>query len=128
MDTAQKPVVSVEKFSVVHGAGKEQLVVKFNIRNITEESKEISGRIFAVLKPEGSTEKDWVVVPNASLEDGVPTPYRKGQYFSISRFKPVRFTIKNQALADSFKRASVYIFSDDGSLLFKRSIEVNGDD
>ena len=121
-------VVSVEKFSVTQGKSNEQLVVRFNIRNIAQDSKEISGRIFAVLKPEAGPETDWVVVPNASLENGMPSPYRKGQYFSISRFKPVRFTINNHASPDSFANATIYIFGDDASLLFENTIKINGNE
>ncbi|MDD9304223.1 MAG: hypothetical protein HUK40_18495 [Desulfobacter sp.] len=121
-------VVSVEKFLVLQGKTSEELVVKFNIRNIATNSKEISGRIFAVLKPGTNQEKDWVIAPRADLKDGIPTPYRKGQYFSISRFKPVRLTIKNQAAPDSFVKASIYIFGDKGKILFENTIKINGAD
>jgi len=121
-----KPVVSVEKFSVIRGKTSEELVVKFNIRNISKESKEISGRIFAVLKPENGEESGWVVSPGGIMKNGMPGPYRKGQYFSISRFKPVKFTIKNQASPDSFTTAAIYIFGDQENLLFENTIQING--
>jgi len=121
-----KPVVSVEKFSVIRGKAGGELIVKFNIRNISKESKEISGRIFAILKPENGEQSGWVVSPGGQMENGIPGPYRKGQYFSISRFKPVKFTIKNQAAPDSFTTAAIYIFGDKGKLMFKSTLQING--
>ncbi len=128
-ETAElKPVVSVEKFSIVQGKTREELVVSFNIRNVSTESKEISGRIFAILKPENGAASSWVVSPGGQMINGIPGPYSKGQYFSISRFKPVKFTIKSQAAPDSFTTAAIYIFGDDENLLFKNTIQINGVD
>ena len=120
------PMVSVEKFTVVQGKAREKLIIKFNIRNISTEAKEISGRIFAVLRPETSRESDWVVVPKGIIKNSIPGPYENGKYFSISRFKPVKFTTKNQASPDIFKTATVYIFGEEGELLFENTIQING--
>ncbi|MEH0019076.1 MAG: hypothetical protein V6Z89_05455 [Desulfobacter sp.] len=121
---AEDPFVAVEKFEVLQGNTRDELVVKFDIRNISDRPGGISGRIFTILKPEKKGEDAWVVVPRASLESDVPTPFRRGQYFSISRFKPVKFTIKNQALPGSFDKAAVYIFNDDGKLMFKTDMNI----
>ncbi len=122
---ALAPFVAVEKFSVLQGNTSTELVVRFDIRNISAKPGGISGRIFTVLKPKEADEKGWVVVPGAPLKKGMPTPYRKGQYFSISRFKPVKFTVRSQASPDSFHTATVYIFNDDGTLMFEGNMRVN---
>lgn len=66
------------------------------------------------------------MVPGGVVENGVPGPYRKGQYFSITRFKPVRFTVKSQAVPEKIKTATVYVFGDDERLIFKNTMAVNG--
>jgi len=120
------PVVSVENFSITRGKNDGKLIVNFNIRNISKDSKEISGRIFAVLKPDEAQEKDWLMIPNGRMENGLPGPHGKGQYFSITRFKPVVFSIKSQVSPESFSGATVFIFGDDGKLLFDNTIQING--
>lgn len=120
-----KPMVSVERFTVVQGKTHEELIVKFNIRNISTRSKEISGRIFAVLKPDARGESGWVMAPKGIIENSLPGPHRNGQYFSISRFKPVKFIIKNQASPESFKTATVYIFGPKGKLLIENTIQID---
>jgi len=64
------------------------------------------------------------VVPTAALKDGVPSEYKKGQYFSIAHFKPVKFRIKNQADPDFFKKASIFIFNEQAQLIFEELINI----
>lgn len=119
-ETIASRLVAVEKFSVTRASGGQELRVRFDIRNIKEGPGEISGRIFLVLKPEAGTASNWIVVPKAPLApSGIPSVYKRGQYFSISRFKPVKFTINSPANPGSLKTAAVYIFSDDGGLIYE---------
>jgi len=122
-------VIAVEKFAVSQNSGGNELRVKFNIRNIKEGPGEISGRIFLVLKPEGGGKNDWIVAPKAPLgQDGIPSVYKRGQYFSISRFKPVRFTISSKVLPERLKMTGVFIFDDQGQLIFNDMVETHLDE
>jgi hypothetical protein len=117
-------VVSVGSFSLASGRNAHEVIVRFNIRNTTENSKEISGRIFCVLKPKDAPSEKWVVIPKASImKSGVPGPYKHGHYFSISRFKPVQFTVNTKVPLNDFSAASVFIFDEAENLLFKTSFD-----
>ncbi|WP_321491526.1 hypothetical protein [uncultured Desulfobacter sp.] len=117
-------IVSIESFSLSPGNKPKDIVVRFNIRNTTQNAKEISGRIFCVLKPKGAAPDKWVVIPKASVMDGgVPGPYGHGHYFSISRFKPVRFTINTATPLQGFTEASVFIFDEAEKLLSKTTFD-----
>lgn len=117
-------VVSIGSFSLTSGRNAHELIVKFNVRNTTENSKEISGRIFCVLKPKDAPPDKWVVIPKASImKSGVPGPYKQGHYFSISRFKPVHFTVSTKAPLKDFSAASVFIFDETEKLLFKTTFD-----
>lgn len=119
------PPVSVESFSLSPGSNGQAVVIRFNIKNTTQNSTEISGRIFCVLRSKGATPDKWVVIPKASMmEDGVPGPYNQGHYFSISRFKPVRFTITTPKSLPDFADASVFIFDEKEKLLSKTTFEI----
>lgn len=119
--------VSIGSFSLSPGNNVHELIIRFNIKNTTENSKEISGRLFCVLKPEGARPNKWVVIPKTSImKNGVPVPgpYNQGHYFSISRFKPVQFSINTRIPLENFSEASVFIFDEAEKLLFKTSFDI----
>ncbi len=116
--------VSIEKFTVTKDGTNGDLLVRFDIRNISKTPGDVSGRIFTVLKPEDNLEEKWLVVPAANLDNGVPSEYKKGQYFSIAHFKPVKFRIKNQADPDFFKKASIFIFNEQAELIVEKLIDI----
>ena len=64
------------------------------------------------------------MVPTSALKNGIPFEYKKGQYFSITHFKPVKFRIKNQANPDFFKKASIFIFNEQADLIFEELIDI----
>ncbi|MEE4364375.1 MAG: hypothetical protein V2J08_10595, partial [Desulfotignum sp.] len=124
--------VDIEKFSVTRDRDQGDLLVRFDIRNVSEKPGEVSGRIFTILKPENrSLEKNadqWLVVPSSPLENGIPAKTRNGQYFSIAHFKPVKFRIKNIPGQAFFTTASIIIFNEQGELLFKSDIDIGEED
>jgi co-chaperonin GroES (HSP10) len=121
-------IVAIEKFTVTRDGADGDLLVRFDIRNISDQPGGVSGRIFTILKPDADSQRDWLVVPTVKLDKGVPTQYKKGQYFSIAHFKPVKFRIENQAGPDFFKKASIYIFNENGDLMFERLIDITEED
>ncbi len=119
-----KNTVAVEKFNITRDGVNTDLLVGFDIRNVSDKPGEISGRIFAVLKPDGAGPNDWLVVPTVPLENGVPAIYKKGQYFSIAHFKPVRFRIENAGLPRDYKKAAVYIFNESGEIMSQSFMDI----
>lgn len=126
--TPVQQIVTIEKFTVTRDGVDGDLLVRFDIRNISDKPGGVSGRIFTILKPDVKSERDWLVVPSAKLDKGVPIKYKKGQYFSIAHFKPVKFRIENQAGPDFFKKASIYIFNENGDLMFESLIDITEED
>ncbi|MFH2093520.1 MAG: hypothetical protein ABIJ31_14265 [Pseudomonadota bacterium] len=116
--------VSIEKITVTKDGANKSLLVRFDIRNISTVPGEVSGRIFTVLKPDNVDDSQWLVVPSASLKNSVPADFKKGQYFSIARFKTVKFRIKNNSDPDFFKKASIYIFNNQGDMIFEKLIDI----
>ena len=92
--------VSIEKFAVVRNRAGKDLLVQFGIRNISKDQREISGRIFTILRPDNDQEDQWLVMPSAALKNRIPSENQKGQYFSIAHFKPVKFRIKSEVDPD----------------------------
>ena len=117
--------VSIGSFSISPGRNDQDVVVRFNIKNTTQDSREVSGRIFCILKPKGTTPAKWVVMPKSSIiKSGVPGPYKKGHYFSISNFKPIQFTINASIPPQGFSDACVFIFDETEKLLLRRTFDI----
>lgn len=119
------PDVSIGSFSFSQGSRAQDVVVRFNVKNTTQDSTEISGRIFCVLKPKDAIPDKWVVIPKSSIvKSGVPGPYKKGHYFSISNFKPFKFTINTPIPPHDFSEVSVFIFDETEKVLLKTAFEI----
>ena len=119
-----KKTISIEKFSVIRNKTGKDLLVRFDIRNVSKDQGDVSGRIFTILRPDNDIEDQWLIIPAVRLKNGVPGESQKGQYFSISHFKPVKFRIKSEVDPDFYKKASIFIFNSEGMLIFEKSIEI----
>ncbi|MBL6996386.1 hypothetical protein [Desulfobacula sp.] len=116
--------VDLEKFSVIKDGATGDLLVRFDIRNISKEAGDVSGRIFIVLKSDNDFEDQMLVVPTAAIKNGIPSEYRKGQYFSIANFKTVKFRIKHPGDPEFYKKASVFVFNEQADLIFEKVIDI----
>ncbi len=119
--------VTIENFTVKKSRSTNELFVRFDIRKTLNKPGEVSGRIFTILKPENTSQDQWLVIPSARLKQGIPFEYAKGQYFSIVNFKPVRFRIKNQVNPEQFQKASIFVFNEQNDLIFQKLITITDD-
>lgn len=117
--------VTIENFTVKKSRSNKDLLVRFDIRKLSEKPGDVSGRIFTVLMPDNTSENQRLVMPFTTLKNGIPTEYQKGQYFSIAHFKPVNFRIKSQADPDFFKKASIFIFNEQEDLIFEKLVTIS---
>lgn len=116
--------VQVEDFKVSSDESGQLVSVQFIIRKIEFEEQAVSGYGFVILKPEPSGSEDWLVFPTVKLKSGVPEITRRGQFFSISRFKFMRFEKKVVDSLDRFELATVLIYDTEGQLLVERNFPV----
>ena len=59
------------------------------------------------------------------MQDGQPTIYKRGQYFSIARFKYVRGTVPQIQDVERFKTATVYVYAESGDLLAEKVFDID---
>lgn len=117
--------VTIENFIVNKSRTDKDLLVRFDIRKISKKPGDVAGRIFTVLIPDNTPEDQWLVVPPTTLKNGIPSEYKKGRYFSITNFKPMKFRVKNQAAQESFKKASIFIFNEQEDLIFEKLVAIS---
>jgi hypothetical protein len=113
--------VTVTDFTVTHRSNR--LNVNFKLSNISKQT--VSGYLFVVLKNHQRDSGTWLILPEKFLDsDGMPTNYKSGHTFKISRFKNVKFIAQHhENLGKSFK-ADVVVFDKNGDLLFKQEFPV----
>ncbi|MBU0994719.1 MAG: hypothetical protein KJ737_19670 [Proteobacteria bacterium] len=115
----------IEEFSVARKAYNNSLRIRFIIKNSSSNVQPISGNIFVILKPDDLNEAEWLSVPTVHLMAGKPTESKRGQFFSIRRFKTVRFIVTEQADYDKFKKATVFVYASSGDLILEKDFVLN---
>ena len=117
--------VVVTNLEIRRKADGNSFEFKFSLKKVQGESGKIAGYTFVVLKPEeGSREATIRAFPWSPLKDGMPAIFKRGQYFSISRFKYVSGTFADVSTMEHFKTATVYVYSNTGDLLVEEVFEV----
>lgn len=124
---AQKndPKVLVEEFNVFHEEASSTFRAQFVLRNNGPDSNLVSGYTAVILKKLDTQPDKWLTLPTLKLAAGVPAGDKKGQYFSIARFKTVRFMVKSKMDPEQFNTAAVYVFDADKNLLLEKNFSLN---
>ena len=117
--------ISIEEFNVSHEAASDTFRSQFILRNIGPDSKLVSGYTAVILKKLNTQPDNWLTLPTLKLAEGVPAGDKKGQYFSIARFKTVRFMVKSKMDPRQFNTATVYVFDADKDLLLEKNFSLN---
>ena len=121
---AEEPqVVDVEKLMVLYETDTNRLRVSFNLRKTDPNTESVIGRAFVVLKHDKVDQNQWLTIPSVSLAGGKPSRVYRGQYFSIARFKPMKFERKVND-PSRFQYVSVFIFTKDGKLLLEKELSI----
>lgn len=116
----------VRNFITVYEMDTKALRVEYVIRNDGSKSQQISGQTVVVLRSEGDSPDNWLVLPPVPLESGKPDG-KLGSAFSIYNFRTIRFKVNDQEDADRYTLATVYVFSTDGNLALEKEFPVSID-
>ena len=77
-----------------------------------------------VLKHDRDDRKQWFAIPSVSLVSGKPSRIRRGQYFSIARFKAMKFQHKYSGDPKRFQYVTVFIYNADEKLLLESEFPI----
>jgi len=115
----------VERLEIWKQEGHKAIKFQFSLKNVGAAGKKIKGYTFVVLKPEEGSQELSRGSPWTPLKDGKPTIYKRGQFFSIARFKYVRGTVPQIQDVARFKTATIFVFTESGDLLTEKVFDVN---
>lgn len=121
---ASPTLVTVNDFSIIQDMDSNRVKIEFTVEKIDDSLEYVSGRMFVVLEDADTENGRMMTVPAVYLKDGRPTQISRGQYFSISRFKPVSMSARIDH-PEEFTDATVFIYTPEGELFFEDSFAVN---
>ncbi len=124
MSDAEPQRVSIEELMVSTALEGNNLQVTFKLRKSDQNIATISGHAFVVLKHDRDDRKQWFAIPSVSLVSGKPSRIRRGQYFSIARFKIMKFQHKYSGDPQRFQYVTVFIYNADAKLLLESEFPI----
>jgi len=119
-----KPFVSLEETQIVYDAGNKTLKIRFIIKNQSTGEDYISGYVFVILNPVPGSSALHKSSPVAELAGGFPRSYKKGENFSIARFKHIEGVFPSISDRSKYTSVSVLVYADDGTLRLKKELSL----
>jgi len=116
--------ILVKDFEIWQEPDGNAFKFQFALKNIDRESGRVAGHTFVVLNPDEGSREPVRAFPWSPMKDGKPAIFKRGQFFSIARFKLVRGTLTDVSTINRFKTATVYVYSDTGDILVEKVFEV----
>lgn len=124
VQTEKLPAVGVEDLKVRNEADSNTLKVGFILKKIDPNLEKVAGRAFVLLKHDDVDQDQWFVMPTVLLTSGKPSQAKRGQYFSISRFKLMTFEKTYEDALLSYKNATIFVFSKEGEILLEAEFPI----
>jgi hypothetical protein len=116
--------LTVEQLEIWQAAGDNSAKFQFSLKNTDAQGRKATGYTFVVLKPDEASQDPARGSPWTPLTDGKPTTFKRGQFFSIARFKYVRGSISHIHDATKFKTATVYVYTEQGDLWIEKTFDI----
>ena len=117
-------VVSVEDLEVTYELSSKTYRARFKLRNTGYNSGPISGYTAVVLRNKGMEPDKGLTLPKVKLVSGRPAGYKRGQYFSISRFKTVKFRTVHHSDPKQYNMATIFVFDSTKNLILEKNIPI----
>jgi len=123
--TTNSDQVDVEDFSVFREPDSNTLRVEFQIKKTVPELESVSGYAFVVLKNTETADGQGLVFPPVDLISGKPSLIKKGQFFSIARFKSMKFEKNDLTDVERFNSAAVLVYDTKETLLMEKNFPIS---
>ncbi len=114
------PFVSVEAVKISHDRETKTMKVRCIIKNDCSSKGYISGYVFIILNPAVGSSAERKTSPVVTLASGLPVSYKKGENFSIARFKHIEGRFHSILEKSDYASASFLVYDDGGKLRLKK--------
>jgi hypothetical protein len=117
------PPMAIEELKVIRQENGEGFSVRFCLVNQNPREIPVSGTLAMVAKNETLRPSRYRVIPEMSLDKGIPQQPEKGIRFGIKRQKFVE-AFFDASSEEIFKTLTVYLYSPERKLLLQKSVEI----
>jgi len=121
-----KPIslpIAIEELKVIRPENREGFSVRFRLINRNLRDMPVSGTLVMVAKNENPPPPIYRVIPEMSLDRGIPQQPEKGIRFEIRRQKFVE-AFFDASTEEVFSTLTVYLYSPDRKLVLQKSVEI----
>ena len=122
LKTISSPI-AVEELKVMRQANREGFSVRFRLVNQNLRETYVSGTLAMVAKNETPRPSIYRVIPEMTLDRGIPQQPEKGIRFEIRRQKFVE-AFFDASSEEIFKTLTVYLYSPERKLILQKSVEI----
>jgi len=119
---AAKPFVSVDEMQITYNADHKTLKIRFIIRNQSAGEDLSSGYVFIILNPAPDSSAPRRVYPWVELVNGLPRSHKRGENFSIARFKYIEGVFSSVSDRNMYASVTILGYGDDGTLRLKQEV------
>ena len=116
--------VDIKNFETGHDPRQKILRVSFEVTNVSQSGDRVSGHVILIMKKDENNPAGWLVLPRVNVANGRPDGKNRGKSFTISYYKKMRFKLAKQRNPNSFRLATVYVFSNNGRLMLEKQFPV----
>lgn len=113
--------VSIEDLKITYELDSKTYRTQFKLRNTGDNSEPISGYTAVVLRNAEMEPDQGLTFPKVKLVSGRPAGHKKGQYFSILRFKTVKFKTIHHSDPKQYDVATIFVFDSTKNLIFEKN-------
>jgi hypothetical protein len=120
-----KPIrwqADIRQFDTRFNPGDNSLKAQFVIHNMSQPKDTLTGRTVLILKA-GDDPLNWRATPNVSLKEGKPSGL-EGRPFEVKNYRTLDFAGVPQKASNTFKKATVYVFLENGELLLAQDFDI----
>ncbi len=122
--------MAIDNFAYSISDDNRIIKTQFKLINKSSKFRAASGHTFVLLKNNKIDKNKWLISPQVAILSGKPTQFKKGRFFSISRYNIIKFSLKVPGEnIESFNEAIVFVYASNGDLLIEKvfpfSIKLN---
>jgi hypothetical protein len=114
--------VAIENLNIIKSTDRKEIRIAFSLKKSAGRRGSISGRVFAILKTDEPGESNWLVLPQGTLDKGMPAEIEKGQFFSIVSYKTMSFKAVNVKDPERFTSLAIVIYNDRNRALMAHEV------
>jgi hypothetical protein len=120
----ETPKMAVDIMDVVILREGYLLTVDFRLVNLQRGRGPVEGYIHMIAKSDRPDSPQTWTYPKERISDGIPVNYRRGYFFRIQRFKPIKGKFNLVPNSETPSDIKVLIYSQSGELILEKEFEV----